>query len=301
MSTQVQYRRGTAAQNDAFLGALAEITVDTTNWVLRVADGATTGGYSLVGLNATQTLTNKTYNGVSVSVSGNVTSSGNVSGTYLLGNASLVTGLSASKIFNGTTEANIGTSSGNANITVAGTSNVAVFTTGGLVITGAISVSGNIVSTASNATANIGSATTYFNTVHAKATSAQYADVAEKYVSDHAYPPGTVLDFGGSKEVTIASASHSTSIAGVVSTNPAYVMNAGATGDVVVELALLGRVPCNVVGTIVKGDRLVSSPTPGVAQALNSALYQPGCIIGKALENYNSDQVGTIEVVVGRV
>lgn len=323
MSTQVQYRRGTAAQNDAFLGALAEITVDTTNWVLRVADGTTTGGYSLVGLNATQTLTNKIYNGTSVSVSGNVTASGNVSGTYLLGNASLVTGLSASKIFNGTTEANIGTSGGNANITVGGTSNVVVYASTGEFVTGLQSVTGNItggnittagiitvnsggaataiVNGASNAVGNIGSATTYFNTVFAKATSAQYADVAEKYVSDHAYPPGTVLEFGGEKEVTVAATSHSTGIAGVVSTNPAYLMNAGATGDAVVEVALLGRVPCNVVGPIVKGDRLVSSQIPGVAQALNSALYQPGCIIGKALENYNSDQVGTIEVVVGRV
>ena len=301
MSTQVQYRRGTAAQNDAFLGALAEITVDTTNWVLRIADGATVGGYTLVGLNATQTLTNKVYNGTSVSVSGNVTASGNVSGTYLLGNASLVTGLSASKIFNGTTEANIGTSGGNANITVGGTSNVAVFTTGGLVITGAISLSGNIVSTASNATANIGSATTYFNTVHAKATSAQYADVAEKYVSDKVYPPGTVLEFGGDREVTISSANHGTTIAGIVSTNPAYVMNAGAIGDAVVEVALLGRVPCNVVGTIKKGDRLVSSDRPGVATALDMSLYQPGCIIGKALEDYNSQDVGSIEVVVGRI
>ena len=90
-------------------------------------------------------------------------------------------------------------------------------------------------------------------------------------------------------------------IAGIVSTNPAYVMNAGAIGDAVVEVALLGRVPCSVVGTINKGDRLVASQIPGVAQALNSALYQPGCIIGKALENYSSEQVGTIEVVVGRV
>ena len=178
MSTQVQYRRGTSAQNDAFLGALAEITVDTTNWVLRIADGATVGGYSMVGLNATQTLTNKVYNGTSVSVSGNVTASGNVSGTYLLGNASLVTGLSASKIFNGTSEANIGSSGGNANITIGGTSNVAVFTTGG------VTIKGNITNGGSNATGNIGSATGYFNTVFAQATSAQYADVAEKYVSE---------------------------------------------------------------------------------------------------------------------
>ena len=295
MSTQVQYRRGTSAQNDAFLGALAEITVDTTNWVLRIADGATVGGYSMVGLNATQTLTNKVYNGTSVSVSGNVTASGNVSGTYLLGNASLVTGLSASKIFNGTSEANIGSSGGNANITIGGTSNVAVFTTGG------VTIKGNITNGGSNATGNIGSATGYFNTVFAQATSAQYADVAEKYVSDKNYNPGTVLNFGGNQEVTISNTSHSTSIAGVVSTNPAYIMNAGADGESVVQVALLGRVPCNVVGIISKGDRLVSSDIPGVAQALNPTLYNPGCIIGKALENYNSNQVGTIEVVVGRL
>ena len=86
-----------------------------------------------------------------------------------------------------------------------------------------------------------------------------------------------------------------------MSTNPAYIMNAGADGESVVQVALLGRVPCNVVGIISKGDRLVSSDIPGVAQALNPTLYNPGCIIGKALENYNSNQVGTIEVVVGRL
>jgi hypothetical protein len=55
-----------------------------------------------------------------------------------------------------------------------------------------------------------------------------------------------------------------------------------------------------VVGTINKGDRLVSSGIAGVATILDTNQYQPGCIIGKSLENYNSDQVGTIEVAVGR-
>lgn len=158
-----------------------------------------------------------------------------------------------------------------------------------------------ILNGGSSGTGNIGAAGGTFNTVFAKATSAQYADVAEKYVADSAYPPGTVLEFGGNQEVTMSSSYHSTSVAGVVSTNPAYIMNADATGDAVVELALLGRVPCNVIGTIKKGDRLVSSQVPGVATALNSKVYQPGCIIGKALENYDSERVGTIEVVVGRV
>jgi hypothetical protein len=77
-------------------------------------------------------------------------------------------------------------------------------------------------------------------------------------------------------------------------------MNAGQSGDHVVAVALTGRVPCQVVGNIVKGDRLVSSDIAGVATVLDMAQYQPGCIVGKALENYNSQEVGTIEVAVGR-
>ena len=138
------------------------------------------------------------------------------------------------------------------------------------VSTGTITV-GSIVNANANATGNIGSSTTYFNTVFAKATSAQYADVAENYVSDQLYPPGTVLNFGGNHEVTISNNSHSTTLAGVVSTNPAYIMNAGAEGEAVVEVALLGRVPCNVVGTIKKGDRLVSSDRDRKSTRLNSS------------------------------
>jgi len=382
-----------------------------------VQDGATVGGFPQVGLTATQTLTNKIYQGTSLSVSGNVT------GAYLFGNASTVTGLSASKIFNGTTEANIGTSGGNANITVGGTSNVLVVASTGIYTTGLSSVTGNItggnisatnytgttvsvtgtvtgasvvggvitgtslslsgnttpgnvltgglisatgnitggnisatnhtgtnvsvtgsitaggdlslignivdtgaltiitssngnitlspngtgnintganIMPTANATANIGSATNYFNTVFAKATSAQYADLAEMYCADEAYIPGTVVEFGGFDEVTITTQSHSTQVAGIVSTNPSYLMNSTLTCTNAVEVALVGRVPCLVVGTIRKGDRLVSSDRPGVAQALNINLYQPGCIIGKALEEYNSTKPGVIEVAVGR-
>ena len=68
----------------------------------------------------------------------------------------------------------------------------------------------------------------------------------------------------------------------------------------VVAVALTGRVPCQVVGTIKKGDRLVASDITGVATGLDMSKYQPGCIIGKALEAYDSSDVGTIEVAVGR-
>jgi hypothetical protein len=120
------------------------------------------------------------------------------------------------------------------------------------------------------------------------------------YLADTAYVSGTVVEFGGSHEITVTTTTHSTQVAGIISTNPAYLMNSTQAGEHSLEVALVGRVPCLVVGTIRKGDRLVSSNTPGVAQALNANLYQPGCIIGKALEEYNSTEPGVIEVAVGR-
>jgi hypothetical protein len=151
----------------------------------------------------------------------------------------------------------------------------------------------------SNGVGNIGTATSVFNTVFAKATSAQYADVAEQYLADADYPPGTVLIFGGEQEVTADIVSHSTAIAGVVSENPSYLMNSGLQGQHVVSVALLGRVSCQVQGTIRKGDLLVASNSSGVAQRLDPAQYLPGCVIGKALANYSSAEVGTIEIAVG--
>ena len=98
-------------------------------------------------------------------------------------------------------------------------------------------------------------------TITATATSAQYADLAEKYIPDADYEPGTVLEFGGDKEVTLTTEANSTRIAGVVSTNPAYLMNSESTG---VEVALRGRVPCKVIGTSKKGDVLIASDTTGM-------------------------------------
>ena len=127
---------------------------------------------------------------------------------------------------------------------------------------------------------------------------ATYADLAERYTSDDAYTPGTVVVFGGSNEVTVSTTSHDAAVAGVVSTDPAYLLNVGISG---VDVALQGRVPCQVVGTIKKGNLIVTSSIPGVATALDSTQYQPGCVIGKALADYDSDQVGVIEVAVGRL
>ena len=127
---------------------------------------------------------------------------------------------------------------------------------------------------------------------------ATYADIAEYYEGDKEYEPGTVLVFGGDKEVTTTNAMNDTRSAGVVTTNPAYIMNEGQTG-IRVCIALAGRVPCKVVGRVKKGDLLTTSSTPGFAvKATDPKL---GSIIGKALEDKDNGEAGVIQVAVGRV
>jgi hypothetical protein len=130
------------------------------------------------------------------------------------------------------------------------------------------------------------------------ATSARYADLAENYQADSQYEPGTVLVFGGANEVTVTNTKGDTRVAGVVSTNPAHLMNADLTGENVVALGLTGRVPCKVVGKVSKGDILVTSAKPGYAMVNNTPV--PGTIVGKAVENKDDFNEGVIEVVVGR-
>lgn len=168
-------------------------------------------------------------------------------------------------------------------------------TGGNLITTGSATVS-SIIKTGANAVGNIGSTTNVFDTVFAKATSAQYADLAEKYLADAEYAPGTVVSFGGEHEVTISNIDADPAVAGVVSTSPAYEMNSGLEGEFVCKVAMTGRVPCKVVGPVRKGSLMVATAN-GHARAEESP--KPGTIIGKALENFNGSS-GIIEVVVGR-
>jgi hypothetical protein len=134
------------------------------------------------------------------------------------------------------------------------------------------------------------------------ATSARYADLAEKYTSDQDYEPGTVVELGGEHEVTLTRRSRSTAIAGVVSTNPAHLMNDQLVSEHVVDVALIGRVPCKVVGQVRKGDLLISSDEPGHAQAYKDIHNPPtGSVIGKAIESKDNEDPGVIEVLVGRL
>jgi len=128
------------------------------------------------------------------------------------------------------------------------------------------------------------------------ATAAQYADLAENYQADKDYDPGTVLEFGGNFEVTLAE-DETRRVAGIVSGNPAYLMNSGLQGNHVIALALQGRVPCKVRGKIRKGDMLVSGGN-GYARPTHDPKL--GTILGKALEDFDGSD-GVIEVVVGRI
>jgi hypothetical protein len=374
--------------------------------------------------------------GATVSASGNITggnvltgglvsATGNITGSYVLGNGSLLTGIDATGIQSGTSNVKVVSSGGNATISIGGTSNVAVFATTGVFVTGVISASGNvnagnvnagnitiaadlisslgatltidpatsgnaglvvingnlqvngttttinsnvvstndltvnyannainsaaangggievgpigspyitwlynntantwttaggisatgditggnlsvstgtitvgnIVNANGNGVGNIGSSSVYFNTGFLKATTAQYADLAENYLADAEYTPGTVLDFDGELEVTISNRDSSKRVAGVVSTNPAHLMNGGLDGAHVVAVALVGRVPVQVTGKIAKGDLMVSA---GNGRARAEANPVVGTVIGKALENFDSGE-GTIEIVI---
>jgi hypothetical protein len=136
------------------------------------------------------------------------------------------------------------------------------------------------------------------NILSTTASQANYADLAEKYVSDEEYLPGIIVMFGGLQEITIAT-EKTKAVAGVISEKPAYLMNSGLTDSLALNVALQGRVQCKVKGNINKGDMIVVSDIPGVGTADNDPKL--GTVVGKALQSYNSEEVGTIEVVVGRL
>jgi hypothetical protein len=185
----------------------------------------------------------------------------------------------------------------NGNLSVGGTLSAANITFNG----GAFSVS-NLLNAGANGVGNIGNSTTRFNTVFATtfsgvSTTANYADLAENYQADGVYEPGTVVVFGGKNEITVSDIDHDTRIAGVVSTNPAYLMNSSQANGTPVALA--GRVPCLVQGPVNKGDRLVNVAS-GIAGKFNPGKAELGCVVGKSLQDLPHDRVELIEIAVGR-
>jgi hypothetical protein len=169
--------------------------------------------------------------------------------------------------------------------------------TGNLVVNGSVGVN-SLINNNANGVGNIGSASTYFNTVFATATRAQYADVAERFAADEEYQAGTVVELGGSAEITCARTELSDSVFGVISTRAAYLMNDGAGSDVThPPVAMTGRVPVRVVGQIAKGDRLVSAGN-GLARAAKDGEATAFNVIGRALTAKYDTAEGTVEAIV---
>jgi hypothetical protein len=241
--------------------------------------------------------------------------SGTAAANYALGSNTAFSANIANGSFTATTF--VGNVSGNltgTTLSISGNANVGNLGTGGL-ITATGNITGGNLATAGNlsvgGTATLGNLLTTNITTGASATQgnltgnwvltagsrlqATYADLAEYYEADSQYEPGTVLEFGGDKEVTLAEDGTSR-VAGVVSTDPAYAMNANCQG-VAVALALQGRVPTKVRGVIHKGDMMISG---GNGFARPSSAPKMGTVIGKALENFDGIE-GVIEIAVGRL
>jgi hypothetical protein len=275
--SNVTYNLGTATQRwkDIYLSGnsifLGNATISANATAIVMTNPA--GGQTVLAGATTSSSVAGNITGGNIITGGEVIATGNISGANLL-----LTG----NIFDTSSSLNINTTS-NANIQLLPNG------------TGNVNIGANIMPTA-NATSNIGSASLSYNTIFAKATSAQYADLAEKYTADADYAPGTVVVFGGSAEVTVNATDADRKVAGVVSTNPSYIMNSGLESEHVATVALTGRVPTLIVGPVRKGDMMVSA---GLGRARAEADPQVGTVIGKALEDFDGAE-GTIEVVVGR-
>ena len=393
--TNITGSLATAAQaNITSVGTLTSLSVSgnvqggnlLTGGLISSTGNISTAGYLAVteDINVGGDITSTSYTGSSMSLSGNVTggnirtggvvsatgnlltggvvsATGNITGSYIFGNGSQLTGLITNTIQNGNSNVLVGSSAGNVSISVNGVSPVVIVTptgqnitgtldvtanvvggnlvtagqisstgniTGGNVLGGAnvnaithtgttVSVTGNItggnittagiltvnsgntttaiVNGGGNAVGNIGSSSKYFNTVFAVATSAQYADLAENYESDQEYVPGTVVIFGGDKEITITSDTADERVAGVISTNPAHLMNAAMPG---LAVALRGRVPVKVIGSVTKGDSLVTSSVAGYAQSVGRDRSYGQAVFAKALEDNNVPGEKIIQAVI---
>jgi hypothetical protein len=256
----------------------------------------------------------------SLTVSGNV-GAGNVNATggvftYVSGDGANLTSVPGQQITgevdfaqvaNSVAGANVSGQSANAlvagtvytaaqpNITSTGT--LTSLTVSGLVDAGSVQTS--TLTTGANTTA--GSITGNWTLTAGSRLESTYADLAEYYNGEEDYEPGTVVCFGGSKEIHISDVKGSRRVAGIVSTNPAYIMNQSQTG-IPVAVALQGRVPCKVTGTCQKGDIMVSDGAGGATAWYHVAtIMHPGMTLGKAIADKTNDELSIIEVAVGRL
>jgi len=176
--------------------------------------------------------------------------------------------------------------------------NVTTFlpTYNGTVGGGTATFSGTTLTTGANTTA--GTITGNWSLSAGSRLNATYADLAERFEADAPYDAGTVVEMGGDKEITAVQYDLSEDVFGVVSDTAAYLMNSAAGDDTThPPIAVGGRVRVKVTGKVRKGDRLVSAGN-GIARAAKSGEATAFNIIGRALENKTTSDVGTVEAFV---
>ena len=281
---------------DADVNASAAIA--QTKLALLDSTAAASAGAAVKGIASFDSANFETSSGWVGIKAGGVSNAELANSTITVGSTSISLGSSSTTLAGMT---GIAFSSGN----LSGTANWTA--TGSISNVSTISHTGNITGPANSGANNgvsIGASGNRYNTVWATtfngtATEALYADLAENYLGDAAYAPGTVLVFGGDAEVTVCASKGDRRVAGVVTTNPAHLMNSMLKGDNVVGVALQGRVPCQVIGKVAKGDLLVTSAVPGYAIVDNDP--RVGTVIGKAVGTKDDMDRGIVEVVVGRV
>jgi hypothetical protein len=150
-----------------------------------------------------------------------------------------------------------------------------------------------------NASVDLGSNTKRYATIYGVATSAQYADIAERFAADVTMDPGTIVALGGVEEITKTAKQADENVFGVISDTPAFRMNDGAGDDTTHPfVAFSGRVLCKIKGPVTKGDRLVSSDIPGVAVKADPNDNWKATF-GRALVSKTTDAVEKITIAIG--
>jgi hypothetical protein len=300
------------------LGLNTQDTAATNNTLVQRDSSAGITAAAITGttVNAT-TVTATTLTGA---FSGNLT--GNVSATNLTASAITTAGITATSGYSGTiltaSQPNITSVGTLAGLTVTGYATYNGFelaTVGGSASFSSINntpignatpstgrfttlTAGTSILPSANLVVNIGSSSSWFNNIYGKAIQAQYADLAERFHSDAEYPAGTVVELGGTAEITKVVDELSEKVFGVISTNAAYLMNSGAGNNAThPPIAMSGRVPVRAIGIINKGDRLVSAGN-GLAKSGKKSELTPWNVIGRSLVTKTDESEGVIEAIV---
>jgi hypothetical protein len=277
----------TSATASAFKVPFANTTISTTGNYALLQDSTATFTYNP----STNTLVAGTFSGA---LSGNATTATTLATARTIGGVS----------FNGSANIDLPGVNAAGNQSTSGTA--AIATTVTLVATNTTNAAHYItfvdaatgnenVRTDTNLTYNPST-----NVLTTTATAARYSDIAERYEADEELGFGTVVTIGGSKEITSVDSELSDTVFGVISKQPAYMMNSDAGSDETHPfVAVAGRTPVKVIGAITKGQRIVSSSTRGVARAVTeSDTINPFHVLGRALESKTDEAIGMVNCVV---